>query len=99
MVSRAEHYRRTTKHAQRHGQEKPKMAARDTDTTWIPEFMSSIQGLEGYFNADSIIAVQLDADKNERLRKLRELSSRGLLVMSAHREQGFFVEYRWRLVN
>lgn len=98
-MSRAAHYRRTAKAAQRHGQEKPKMAARDTDTTWIGEFLSSIQGLDMYFTADSIIASSLGETQYIRMIKLRHLAQMGVIHMSAHWEDGKFVEYRFILTD
>jgi len=99
MVSRAEHFRRTAQHAQRNGMEKPKMPARDTDTVWIQEFLSSIQGLDTYFTADSIICASLGTTEQERMTKLRELSKRGVIYMSAFWEDGKFVEYRFILTD
>jgi hypothetical protein len=96
-MSRASHYQRTSKAAQRQGVAKPKLPARDTDTTWIPEFVSSIQGITTPFNSSSIIAASLGSTEEERVTKLRELSKRGILRMSAHRQDGIFIEYRWEL--
>ena len=50
-MSRASHYQRTSKAAQRQGVAKATLPARDTDTTWIPEFVSSIQGITTPFNS------------------------------------------------
>jgi len=97
MTSRSEYYRNQSKHAQRGIGEKPTPSKRDTNTAWIPEFVSSIQGLQGQFNVQSLIAMQLGATKDERLLRLRELSKMGILHMSSHRENGVFVEYRWEL--
>lgn len=98
-MSRASHYRRTSKAAQRNGVAKAALPARDTDTVWIPEFVSSIQGLEEYFTADSIIAASLGATVDDRMVKLRELARRGILHMTAYREDGEFVEYRFILTD
>lgn len=96
-MGRAAHYQRTSKAAQRHGVAKPKMVKRDEDTTWIPEFVTSIQGLTVPFNADSVIALGLGATPEERTGKLRQLSKIGILRMYAHRENGTFIEYRWEV--
>jgi hypothetical protein len=98
-MSRASHYRRTSKAAQRNGVAKGKTPARDTDTVWIPEFVSSIQGLDNYFTADSIIAASLGDTAEERMLKLRELARRGILHMTAYREDGEFVEFRFVLTD
>lgn len=96
-MSRASHYRRTSKAAQRYGVAKPKSVDRDEATTWVPEFVSSIQGLTGQFNANSIIAASLGDTEEERVTKLRQLSKLGVLHMTAFWEGGKFVEYRWEL--
>lgn len=97
MTSRSQHYHNKKRHDQRDGFEKPAPAKRDTDTTWISEFVSSIQGISTPFNADSMIAMQLGETHEARELRLRELSRRGILRMYAYRSNGEFVEYRWEL--
>jgi|SRR6478609_5961914 len=96
MTTRAQYYRNTTKHAQRGIAEKPVSKPMGTDTTWISEFVSSIQGLVGQFNSDSMIALQL-GDREQRVVRLRKLSAMGILRMSSHFKNGHFVEFRWEL--
>lgn len=96
MTSRSEYYRNASKHAQRGIGEKPKSQPVGSDTTWIPEFVSSIEGLTGQFNSDSLIALQL-GDREQRIVRLRQLSAMGVLRMSSHFEDGHFVEFRWEL--
>lgn len=98
-MSRASHYQRTSKAAQRQGVAKPKLPARDTATVWIPEFVSSIQGLDNYFTADSIICASLGTTEEERMVKLRQLSKLGVIHMVAHWDREKFVEYRFILTE
>lgn len=100
QAGRAAHAHNQARHAQREfGHTKPTLQPVGSDTLWMSEFISSIQGLEGYFNADSIIAAQLGSTRDERIEKLRKLSAHGTLHMSAHREDGVFVEFRWELTD
>lgn len=98
MVSRAAHYAAKAKHAQRPlGAVQPKLPERDTNTAWMGEFMSSIQGLTTPFNADAVFCLPLGDTNRERELRLRDLSKMGSLLMSAYRVNGYFVEYRWQL--
>jgi hypothetical protein len=94
---RAAHERNTARHAQRNGFEKPKPQPVGSDTLWMSEFVSSIQGITTPFNADSLITLQLGEDRDERILKLRKMAKLGILHMYAHRSNGEFVEYRWEL--
>lgn len=97
MASRAGHERAKAQHAQREfGAAKAKLQPVGTDTAWLSTFLSSCEGI-GPFNLNSIIALQLGGDPQEREQKLRLASSMGLLRMSAYRENGVFIEYRWEL--
>jgi hypothetical protein len=94
---RALHAHNKRRHSQRQfGDVKPALAERHSDTMWMGEFISSIQGITEPFGVDSMIALQLGED---RMSRLRQLSSLGMLRMSAYRVDGEFVEYRWVLTE
>lgn len=99
MTSRASFYRSKSKHAQRSfGEVKKTLQPKGTDTAWITEFISSIQGLTGSFGIDSTIAMQLGATPEERMVKLRQACRLVVLHMTVVRDEaGAFVEYRWTL--
>lgn len=99
MTTRGQHFHNQKRHDQRNGVEKPKPAPAGTDTAWMTEFVSSIQGITTTFNADAIITWQLGETRDQRVTKLRHLSRLGVLRMYAHRENGQFVEYRWELTQ
>lgn len=97
---RAAHAHNTNRHAQRvFGQEKAKLAPADTANLWVGEFVSSVQGLTTYLTVNSMLVTQLGATPERRMERLRQLSKMGILRMSAHRENGEFVEYRWELTR
>lgn len=97
QAGRKAHDIHKAQHAQREiGQEKPKLAPVGSDTTWIPEFLSAAKGID-WFNADSIICIGLGHTHQDRENALRKASAMGVLRMTAHRENGVFVEYRWHL--
>lgn len=99
MTSRAEHFRLKAKHAQRTpGHVAPKLPARDTDTTWIGPFISSLQGAQS-FGVNAMIALPLGVTEEERSVKLRKLSSMGLLHMRVVRFKGEFAGYLWTLTE
>lgn len=95
---RAAYNRRTNKAAQRQfGTSKPKLPPKGTELDWLPEFLSSAQGIK-WFNVNSIIVLQLGTTPEEREVKLRAASRAGALHMYVHKdEDGKFVEYRWEL--
>lgn len=96
-AGRIAHEHHVNKHAQRQfGTVKPKLQPEGTETMWFGEFISSAQGI-GSFNINALIVLQLGATAEERMLKLRQASRAGLLRMSAYREDGQFVEYRWEL--
>jgi len=100
MVSRAAHYRNKARHAQREfGQVKPRLLDRDEGTAWQGGFIATLSNNMPQFNVDSPIAASLGATAEERTRKLRELCKIGVLRMSAHRENGIFIEYRWTVTK
>lgn len=97
MGSRASYYHSVNKHAQRQGVAKPKPIPRNSDTAWIGEFLSSIQGTS-HFGVNSIIALQLGATPEARMLKLRQASRFGILRMFMYRAPGATeTEYRWEL--
>lgn len=97
QAGRKAHAIHKAQHAQRgFGQEKRKLAPEGTDTMWVPEFLSAAAGI-GSFNADAIICLPLGHTHMEREQKLRQASAMGVLRMSAYREAGAFIEYRWTL--
>lgn len=99
MVSRASYYRSTAKHAQREfGQVKAKLEPVGSDTLWLSEFVSSLQGI-GSFNANSLVCLQLGHSVEERTARLRVASRIGVIRMYAVREADIFVEFRWELTR
>lgn len=98
MVSRASHYRAKAKHDQRSfGEVKPKLLARELETVWVPEWRDGLRLL-------ALITIQTAAEsfevtEEEANKRLRKMSQMGLLRMTAHREAGVFVEYRWQLTE
>jgi hypothetical protein len=97
QAGRAAHYHNQARHSQRvFGTEKPKSQPVGSDTVWVPEFLASLGDI-GQFSANSITALPLGDTREERERKLRKATSLGALHMTAHRENGVFVEYRWEL--
>lgn len=96
MTSRASYYRNTAKHSQRQGVPKPKLQERHSDTVWLGPWLLEIAGT-GPFSVNSVIALPVGHTPQEREAALRKVSALGILSMTAHRENGVFVEYRWRL--
>lgn len=97
MVSRATHYNNKRRHDQRpFPEQKARMVKQDDTNQWMPEFVSSAQGI-GSFGVNSIIALQLGQTAEDRMVKLRLLSRSQVLHMSALRVDGEFIEYRWGL--
>ena len=94
---RAAHARNQARHSQRSGGDvKRKLEPIGSDTLWLPEFLSSAQGI-GAFSVNSLICLPLGETAEERELKLRKAASMGVLRMYAYRDSGQFVEYRWEL--
>jgi hypothetical protein len=92
---RAAHARNKARHAQREfGQEKPKVVSQAEGTRYMGAFVESVQGLLE-FNISHPVTDQLGDTDEAKMIRLRELSKAGVLRMTAHREEGLFVEYRW----
>jgi hypothetical protein len=99
MVSRRTHYSNQRRHSQREfGVAKPRLLPRDEGTAWQGSYVASLQGVTEEFNADSPVAAELGHTSEERVLRLRELSKLGVLHMRAHRVDGVFIEYRWRVM-
>lgn len=100
MVSRATHYRNKARHDQREfGEVKPRLLNRDDSTAWRGAYIATLSNDMPAFNADSPIAAPLGATTEDRVVRLRELSKIGVLRMSAYRENGTFIEYRWTVTK
>lgn len=99
QAGRKAHAIHKAQHAQRDGEEKRTLQPVGTDTTWMGEFVSSIQGITTPFGVESVIALQLGDTREERIVRLRKLSALGVLHMSSRFENGHFVEFLWTLTE
>lgn len=97
---RAAHARNKARHAQREfGEVKPRLVSQEEGTRWMGGFIESIQGHTEPFGADSDVALPLGPTTEARTLRLRELAKLGVLQMSAPRENGVFLGYRWQLTQ
>lgn len=97
-AGRAAHGRNKARHAQREfGHTKPKLQPVGSDTAWLSAWLEGLS-LGDVFNVNSPVVLGLHEDSAELELMLRKASQLGVLSMTAHRENGVFVEFRWRVL-